>query len=674
MTIDEPFATGQAAQGSNDLEQPLPLSQALLLPRLVIENTTPVIEGGLYAAKAIVGQAVTVSSKVFADGHDKLAVILRWRPVRSESWHVVTMTDRGNDLWDAQFSVQEVGRFLFSIEAWIDRFASYCYELEKKFAAAVPVSLELQEGRLLLLQSAERSEGIGQQQLQRLHDGLPGMAIEDQVATLLKAETAMLMAQADHRAYLSRSHEFPLEVERERAQFASWYELFPRSITDDPARHGTFNDVHKRLPMIRDMGFDVLYFPPIHPIGRSFRKGPNNALQAGPDDPGSPYAIGSDEGGHEAIHPQLGSREDFRRLVAAAADHGLEIALDFAIQCSQDHPWLKEHPGWFSWRPDGTIRYAENPPKKYQDIVNVDFYAADAIPSLWLALRDIILCWVAEGVKIYRVDNPHTKPLPFWQWLIEDVRSHHPDVIFLAEAFTKPAMMARLGKIGYSQSYTYFTWRNTKAELQTYFSELNQPPWAYCYRPNFFVNTPDINPFFLHDSGRAGFLIRAALATMGSGLWGMYSGFELCESAPIPGKEEYLDSEKYEIRPRDFSAPGNIIAEIAQLNRIRRQNPALQTHLGIEFYNVWNDNILYFGKRTADRGNFILVAISLDPHAAQEAHFELPLWELGLDDHAATHGEDLMSGHRWTWYGKTQWMRIEPWHLPFGIWRIEKAL
>ncbi|WP_166361625.1 alpha-1,4-glucan--maltose-1-phosphate maltosyltransferase [Pseudomonas akapageensis] len=674
MTIDEPFETGQGAQDSSAAEQPLMLSQALLLPRIVIEDTAPVIEGGLYAAKAIVGQAITVTSKVFADGHDKLAVMLRWRAARSESWHGMPMADRGNDLWEAHFSVQEVGRVLFSIEAWIDRFASYCYELEKKFSAGVPVSLELQEGRLLILQSAERSEGSLRQQLQRLHDDLPGMPLADQVATLLKAETAALMTQADHRAYLSRSHEFPLDVERERAQFASWYELFPRSITDDPERHGTFNDVHSRLPMIRDMGFDVLYFPPIHPIGRSFRKGPNNALQAGPDDPGSPYAIGGEEGGHEAIHPELGSREDFRRLVAAAADHGLEIALDFAIQCSQDHPWLKEHPGWFSWRPDGTIRYAENPPKKYQDIVNVDFYAAEAIPSLWLALRDVILCWVAEGVKIYRVDNPHTKPLPFWQWLIEDVRSQHPEVIFLAEAFTRPAMMARLGMVGFSESYTYFTWRNTKAELQSYFSELNQPPWLYCYRPNFFVNTPDINPFFLHESGRAGFLIRAALATMGSGLWGMYSGFELCESAALPGKEEYLDSEKYEIRPRDFSAPGNIIAEIAQLNRIRRQNPALQTHLGIEFYNAWNDNILYFGKRTADRGNFILVAISLDPHNAQEASFELPLWELGLDDDAQTRGEDLMTGHRWTWNGKTQWMRIEPWHLPFGIWRIENAL
>ncbi|MGY3255321.1 alpha-1,4-glucan--maltose-1-phosphate maltosyltransferase [Pseudomonas chlororaphis] len=651
----------------------LPLSQALLLPRIVIENTRPLIDGGQFAVKAVEGQVVKVSSKVFADGHDKLAVRIRWCAEADSHWHSETMEDLGNNSWEGQFSVPSQGRYLYCIEAWIDQFASFCYELQKKHQAGVAVSLELQEGRSHVLHAAERSEGPLREQLLALHHELATLLEAEQVALFLHERSARLMTEADHRPYLSLSPEYPLDVERERAQFASWYELFPRSITDDPARHGTFDDVHSRLAMIHDMGFDVLYFPPIHPIGRSFRKGRNNSLTAGPDEPGSPYAIGSEEGGHEAIHPQLGSREDFRRLVAAAAEHGLEVALDFAIQCSQDHPWLKQHPGWFNWRPDGSIKYAENPPKKYQDIVNVDFYAIEAIPSLWLELRDIVVGWVEEGVKIFRVDNPHTKPLPFWQWLIADVRARYPEVIFLAEAFTTPAMMARLGKVGYSQSYTYFTWRNTKSELATYFTELNQSPWRECYRPNFFVNTPDINPFFLHDSGRPGFLIRAALATMGSGLWGMYSGFELCESAPVPGREEYLDSEKYEIRPRDFNAPGNIIAEIAQLNRIRRQNPALQTHLGLQVYNAWNDNILYFGKRTADLDNFILVAVSLDPFNAQEAHFELPLWELGLPDDAQTQGEDLMNGHRWTWYGKTQFMRIEPWQQPFGIWRISVA-
>ncbi|MGI4841312.1 MAG: alpha-1,4-glucan--maltose-1-phosphate maltosyltransferase [Janthinobacterium lividum] len=672
MTSDEPFESGREGQVHDNAEHVLSLSQALLLPRLVIENTQPVIDDGVFAVKTLVGRQVAVTTKVYADGHDKLAVRLRVRRVDSEEWQTSALTELGNDSFAGEFSVDAIGRYVYCVEAWIDQFASYRYELEKKYAAGVAIGLELEEGRVHLQHAAERSEGDLKHALQNLHDSLHELNEDQRVSLLLQADTSALMARADHRAFLTRSPEYPVEVERQLAEFASWYELFPRSITDDKARHGTFKDVHNRLPMIRDMGFDVLYFPPIHPIGRAHRKGPNNSLTAGPDDVGSPYAIGSADGGHDAIHPQLGSREDFRNLVKAAAEHGLEIALDFAIQCSQDHLWLKEHPGWFSWRPDGTIRYAENPPKKYQDIVNVDFYAADAVPSLWLALRDVVWSWVEEGVKIFRVDNPHTKPLPFWQWLIEDIRSKDPDVMFLAEAFTKPAMMARLGKVGYSQSYTYFTWRNTKAELQAYFSELNQPPWSHCYRPNFFVNTPDINPFFLHESGRPGFLIRAALATMGSGLWGMYSGFELCESAPIPGKEEYLDSEKYEIRPRDYTAPGNIIAEIAQLNRIRRLNPALQTHLGVAFFNCYNDNILYFAKRTPDRQNYILVAINLDPYNAQEANFELPLWELGLDDNAATSGTDLMTGHTWTWYGKTQFMRLDPAYQSFGIWRIAR--
>lgn len=672
MSRSEPFESVPMA--NDHPEQAISLSQALLAPRLVIENTSPVLDGGTFAAKAISGQPVQVSSKVYSDGHDQLMVVLHWREANSRHWHGVPMQAAGNDLWLAEFTPVELGLHLFSIEAWIDPFATYCHDLEKKYHAGVEVTLELEEGRLLLGKGAERSEGPLREAIVALQSRLSALPADEQVTLLLDAETARLMIEAEHRSYLTRSAEFPLDVDRPAAQFASWYELFPRSITDDSERHGTFNDVHQRLPMIRDMGFDVLYFPPIHPIGKKHRKGRNNALHAEPSDPGSPYAIGSPEGGHDAIHPELGTREDFRRLVAAAAEHGLEIALDFAIQCSQDHPWLIEHPGWFSWRPDGSIRYAENPPKKYQDIVNVDFYAAEAVPSLWLALRDVVVGWVEEGVKTFRVDNPHTKPLPFWQWLIANVRSQHPEVIFLAEAFTKPAMMARLGKVGYAQSYTYFTWRTTKQELREYFEELNQPPWSQCYRPNFFVNTPDINPFFLQTSGRAGFLIRAALATMGSGLWGMYSGFELCEAAAIPGKEEYLDSEKYEIRPRDFTAPGNIVAEIAQLNRIRRQNRALQTHLGVAFFNCWNDNILYFAKRTPERDNFILVAISLDPHNVQEASFELPLWELGLDDDADTLGEDLMNGHRWTWHGKTQWMRIDPGYQPFGIWRIEKAL
>ncbi|MHB0775738.1 alpha-1,4-glucan--maltose-1-phosphate maltosyltransferase [Halomonas sp. WWR20] len=644
-------------------------------PRIAIESVYPALDHGRFAAKATVGEPVEVTAVIFADGHDVLAAAVSWCDDQGTCHRMPMHLVRplGKDLWEASFTPQRVGRHTFMIEAWWDVYGTYRDELFKKHHAGVSVELELEEGRRLVLEAAERTEGEVSEALEAVHERFQACASDaERVALLLDNRTLMLMHEADARPHLTRSDAvYPLDVERLMARFASWYELFPRSETDDPQRHGTFDDVQKRLPMIRDMGFDVLYFPPIHPIGRAHRKGRNNTLEPGPDDPGSPYAIGSEEGGHEAIHPELGSREDFRNLVRAAADHGLEIALDFAIQCSPDHPWLKEHPGWFSWRPDGSLRYAENPPKKYQDIVNVDFYAEDAIPSLWLALRDVVQGWVDEGVKIFRVDNPHTKPLPFWEWLIADIRGRDPEVIFLAEAFTRPAMMLRLGKLGFTQGYTYFTWRHSKAELSEYFTELNSSPLREGFRPNFFVNTPDINPYFLQSSGRPGFLIRAALATMGSGLWGMYSGFELCEGEPIPGKEEYLDSEKYEIRPRDYGAPGNIIYEIAQLNRIRRENTALHTHLGMALYPVHNERMLFFGKRTADLDSFVLVMINLDPFEAQEGNFELPLWEFGLPDDAALHGEDLMSGHRWTWHGKWQWTRLEPWHLPFAIWRIK---
>jgi starch synthase (maltosyl-transferring) len=646
-------------------------SLAAAAPRIAIESVTPQVEGGRFAAKCLVGQALAVDAVIFTDGHDQIAAALLWRGAGDQQWRRVPLQALGNDRWRGWLVPEAPGRAEFVIEAWQDIYASYHYELKKKYAAGVPVALEVQEGEALVrrigadapAQLAERFTGL----FGRLADC---ETLDQRVAVLLDPLTGELMGRAEHRPHLVRSGVFPLDVDRKLAEFASWYELFPRSESGDPQRHGTFADVHKRLPDIAAMGFDVLYFPPIHPIGRTHRKGPNNSLKAGPDDPGSPYAIGSAEGGHDAVHPELGSLEDFRDLVQAARNHGLEVALDFAIQCSPDHPWLEQHPGWFSWRPDGTIRHAENPPKKYEDIVNVDFYAEAAVPELWMALLEVVQGWVEQGVTLFRVDNPHTKPMPFWEWLIAEVRRSHPEVIFLAEAFTRPAMMARLGKLGFAQSYTYFTWRNSKKELEEYFGELNQSPWRECYRPNFFVNTPDINPYFLHHSGRAGFLIRAALATMGSGLWGMYSGFELCESAPVPGKEEYLDSEKYQLRPRDYHAPGNIVGEITRLNQIRRDNRALHSHLGFQAYNAWNDNILFFGKRTAERDNFILVAVSLDPHNAQEAHFELPLWEFGLADDAALEGEDLMNGHRWTWHGKVQWMRIEPWHLPFGIWRV----
>jgi starch synthase (maltosyl-transferring) len=523
----------------------------------------------------------------------------------------------------------------------------------------------------LVAATAARVRGAGGTNLRSFAKRLAGGNRAERIATLLDVALGAEMARADAKPFLVEYPvPIPVDAERRAARFASWYELFPRSETDSAKRHGTFDDVIRRLPAIRAMGFDVLYMPPIHPIGMQHRKGRNNRLDAAPDDPGSPYAIGSAEGGHDAIHPELGGFDAFERLVKAAATHGIEIALDFAIQCSPDHPWLKQHPDWFAWRADGSVRHAENPPKKYEDIVNVDFYADGAVPSLWQALRDIVLFWIAHGVTLFRVDNPHTKPFAFWEWLIADVRAQHPEAIFLAEAFTRPKPMYRLAKLGFSQSYTYFTWRHEKAELTQYFSELTTSEVRDYFRPHLFVNTPDINPVFLQHSGRAGFLIRAALATTLSGLWGMYSGFELCESAALPGKEEYLDSEKYEIRPRDWNAPGNIVADITRLNAIRRLNPALQTHLGLTFYNAFNDRILYFGKATAERENAILVAISLDPDAAQEADFEIPLWAWNLPDHASLAFEELVRGTRGVWHGKLQHMRLTP-DLPYAIWRVQ---
>lgn len=668
------------------------VTAATRAPRIVIEAVMPSVDGGKFPVKRIIGEPVEIEADVFADGHDKLAVALLWRTADEAEWHEVRMHPVGNDRWSASLPLTRIGRYLFTVEAWRDAFSTYRDELEKKTAAGLNVSLELEEGRLLVEAAAQQAQEQALTEaaatLKALVKALKPASGRDKekaaakdaerIAVLLSEPTAEAMRIADSRPFAARSEPaMRIDVERRAARFSSWYELFPRSQSGDPARHGTFADVEKRLLAIQAMGFDTLYFTPIHPIGRKHRKGRNNSLTPGPDDPGSPYAIGAEEGGHDAIHPQLGTLDDFRHLREAAARHGLELALDFAIQCSPDHPWLQQHPEWFDWRPDGSIRYAENPPKKYQDIVNVDFYADGAIPGLWMALRDAVLFWVKEGIRVFRVDNPHTKPLPFWEWMIADIRGRYPDTIFLSEAFTRPKMMYRLAKVGFSQSYTYFTWRHTKHEFTDYMLELTTTPVREHFRPHFFVNTPDINPYFLQKSGRPGFLIRAALAATLSGLWGMYSGFELCEGTPVPGKEEYLDSEKYEIRAWDWNRPGNIIQEITQLNRIRKENPALQTHLHIRFLAASNDNILFFMKSTLPAGgcegfgdNMVLVAINLDPYAAHDAMLELPLWELGLPDDGTLEADDLVNGGRRVWHGKLQHVRLDPFVNPYAIWRL----
>jgi starch synthase (maltosyl-transferring) len=479
------------------------------------------------------------------------------------------------------------------------------------------------------------------------------------------------MGRAGPRSNLSRyGRVLDVFVDRAAAAFSAWYELMPRSQTSNPARHGTFDDVIARLPYVQGLGFDVLYFPPIHPIGRSNRKGRNNALTAAPGEPGSPYAIGSSEGGHTAIHPQLGTLEDFGRLVAAARRHGLEIALDFAIQCAPDHPWIKQHPEWFDWRPDGTIKYAENPPKKYQDIVNVHFYR-EALPALWYALREVVLFWAEQGVRIFRVDNPHTKPVPFWEWLIGEVQSWYPDVLFLAEAFTRPKMMRKLARAGFTQSYTYFTWRNAKAELIEYLTELTQQEMREYFRPNFFVNTPDINPIPLQTGGRPLFQSRAVLAATLSSVWGLYSGYELCEAAALPGREEYADSEKYEIKAWDWDRPGNIRDYVAQINAIRRDNPALHLLDNLRFYPADNDQVLFYGKMTPSRDNIILVAVNLDPHHVQAASLSLPWEEIGAKGVPYVEAEELLGGgDAVRWPDAVQSIVLDPAKNPCAIWRV----
>jgi starch synthase (maltosyl-transferring) len=618
--------------------------------RIAVEAVEP---GGDFPAKTIVGRKFTVSADVFGDGHDVLSADLLWQPADSTDWQRVPMRKLDNDRWQATFLPARIGLHRFAVEGWWDQWGTFTHDLGAKVAAGQDVTLEIQEGQQLVKAALGRTNP------------------ETTAGALLSPDLKTAMAHADPRPFAARSAIHTVRVDRPAAEFASWYELFPRSATHDPAVHGTFRTVIERLPDIRAMGFDVLYFPPIHPIGRINRKGRNNSLRAEPNDVGSPYAIGSGDGGHDTVHPALGTLDDFRDLLDAARQNHLEIAIDFAIQCAPDHPWVTQHRDWFRWRPDGSMRYAENPPKKYEDIVNPDFYGEASFPAVWTALRDVVQFWVDQGVRIFRVDNPHTKPLPFWHWMIADIQGRHPDVLFLAEAFTRPKLMYRLAKLGFSQSYTYFTWRNTKAELTEYLTELTAPPVVDFFRPNFFVNTPDINPAFLQTAGRAGFLIRAALAATLTGLWGVYSGFEICEAAPLPGREEYLDSEKYEIRPRNYAAPGNIVAEITALNRIRRQHPALQSHRGLAFYPAFNDQIILYGKRDPIDGSMVLVAVSLDPHIAQEAAIEVPLWEFGLADDASIQVTDLMHGENFMWYGKNQRIRLDPAESPFRIWRLE---
>ncbi len=571
-----------------------------------IEAVYPSVDDGRFPVKRIVGEPVEVWADIFRNGHEVTVAQLLWKRDGETEWRREPMRHDVNDRWTASFTPRDLGRHHYVVEAWTDEFGTWRRDFERKRDAGVDVSLDALEGASLLTKADAAKREAAAVIVQKCEDFLQNGDAEP----LLSPELADAMAESQHRLGLTVSRSYPLVIDRPVARNGAWYEMIPRSQGTTPGQHGTFNDCIARIPEIAALGFDVVYLTPIHPIGTTNRKGRNNALVAAPDDPGSLYAIGSADGGHDAVHPELGTLDDFRNFVTVCKQHGMEVALDIAVQCSPDHPWLREHPEWFRKRPDGSMRFAENPPKKYEDIVNPDFDAPSA-PALWDSLRDVILFWVAQGVRIFRIDNPHTKPFPFWEWLIAEVQARHPDTIFLAEAFTRPKLMKGLAKLGFTQSYTYFTWRTYKSEIEDYLRELTGYPERDYYRPNFFVNTPDILPYHLQGGEPWMFKSRVALAATLSSTYGIYNGFELLEHEPIPGKEEYINSEKYEIKVRDWNKPGHIKDYIRQLNEARRSNPALQQTEKLHFVAIEDPNVIGFLKESVDGSNVVAVAIAL---------------------------------------------------------------
>ena len=631
------------------------------LPHVVIENVSPELDGGRHPIKRSAGDAVHVTADIYKDGHDLISARVLYRPAGETTWRKAPMRYEFNpDRWFASFTPDRLGRWEYTIEAWPAHYRSWRADLEKRLSVGQDVTSELLEGTDLLRRAARGLESDEAARLKTLAGRLgdPGLSLDDRLQLAFSEEVLELVHGPIREEEATRyDRVLGLVVDRDLARFGAWYELFPRSQSSSPDVHGTFADVERRLPELAALGFDVLYLPPIHPIGHTHRKGKDNATVAQPGDVGSPWAIGSEEGGHLAIHPELGTLEQFRALVHAAREFGMEISLDYALQCSPDHPWVKEHPEWYFIRPDGSVRYAENPPKKYEDIYPLNFWCEDR-QGLWNACRDIFLYWIKQGVRVFRVDNPHTKPLAFWEWVIGEVQKQHPEAVFLAEAFTRPNRMKGIAKLGFSQSYTYFTWKNTSWELRDYLTELSSSGMTEYYRPNFFANTPDILHEYLQTGGRPAFRIRLLLAGTLSPSYGIYSGFELCENTPAHhGSEEYLHSEKYEIRVRDWNAPGNIKQDVARLNRIRRENPALHRIDNLTFVESSNDAILAYVKR-APEGD-LLIAVNLDPHHAQETMLQLPA-EIGIGADESYDVEDLLGGHRYGWRGTENYVRLDP--------------
>jgi starch synthase (maltosyl-transferring) len=652
----------------------IPLPEERVPSRVVIEAVEPEIDAGRFPVKRTAGEEVAVSADVHTDGHDMLAVVLRHRQAGG-AWAEVPMAHRGNDRWEAAFPVESVGWHEYTVEGWIDWFGTLRRDLGKKADAGQEVQSELLELAELIRRTAGQADGADAGWLRGQADHLE-QADAPQAERVKLARDPALMAVMTRHPDRSLGHAYErvlrVWVDREKARFSTWYEFFPRSCGDGE-RHGTFRDVERRLPSVAAMGFDTLYLPPIHPIGRQYRKGPNNTLTPGPTDPGSPWAIGGPEGGHKAVHPELGTLGDFDRLVKAAERHGIEIALDVAFQCSPDHPYVKEHPEWFKHRPDGTIKYAENPPKKYQDIYPLDFECSDW-RALWTELLSVVLFWADRGVRVFRVDNPHTKPFRFWEWLIASVLEKHPGTVFLSEAFTRPKVMKYLAKSGFTQSYTYYTWRNTKYEITTYFTELTQTAVREYMRPNPWPNTPDILPEFLQHSGPQGFRLRLVLAATLGASYGLYGPpYEVFEATPVaPGKEEYRDSEKYQLRQWDWDSPNVFREFITLVNRVRRENPALQFDHRLRFYETDNDQLLFFGKTTPDYGNIVLVVANLDPHHVQSGTVRVPLIKFGLGPTDAYQVQDLLTGAHFLWYGERNYVSLDPHAAPVHVLRLRR--
>lgn len=664
--------------------------------RVVIDYVGPQVDGGLFPVKRAVGETVNVVAHAFADGHDQIQVEILYRKSEHSDWTSRTMTYQINDEWSGSFKVTRLGSYLYTVRGWVDSFATWQSDLRKKREVGQNVDVELKIGAALLRRTAQAAEPADTGKLAEWALGLESplsrnaaveMALSDELAEVMRKYPDKSLATTYRK-------ELTVQVDRPKAVFSTWYEMFPRSVSRassprsegetpsaqrgqdgrDTGAHGTFRDCERLLPEIAALGFDVLYLPPLHPIGQTQRKGPNNSTTVTANDPGSPWAIGSPLGGHQAIHPQLGSFDDLQHLVKKADEQGLEIAMDLAFQCSPDHPHVAQHPEWFRWRPDGTVQFAENPPKKYEDILPLNF-ESDRWRELWEELRSVVLFWIDQGIRIFRVDNPHTKPLAFWQWLIGGIRRDHPDVIFLAEAFTRPKVMQYLAKIGFNQSYTYFTWRNTKWELEQYIRELTQTEVGEYLRPNFWPNTPDILPQYLQFGGRPAFIIRLVLAATLSASYGIYGpAYELCVSEALDGKEEYLNSEKYEIKQWDRNARGNIRPIVERVNRIRRQNASLHRIRNIELYPIDNEAMLCYGKTTEDRSNITITIVNLDPYHRQSGWVRLPLHQLEIDPRTPFLAHDLLTEDKYIWQGETNYVELDPHVMPAHILRVQRRL